>query len=151
MMAREKRELTLAEIEAEERALTDFQFAIIDAMNERGISQAELAKMLGVSRARVSQLLSPEANPTLKLVGRALKALSMRADYVWAARKSEKPETNFWELFVAKVDSVQTTAHAFSPDQVDIFKSRATMRQSLWQSDAANENHAERRRREKVA
>lgn len=150
-MAREKREFTLGEIEAEERALTDFQFAIIDSMNEQGVSQADLAKLLGVSPARVSQLLSPEANPTLKLVGRALKALNMRADYVGAAKQVEGSDAGFWELFVAKVESVQTTTHVFSADQVNIFKSRATIRESLWQSDVANENHAERRRREKVA
>lgn len=69
-------------IEAEEHALMDFQFAILDAMKTKGISQTELAEMLGVSRARVSQLLSSEANPTIKLVGRALAALGMKANYL---------------------------------------------------------------------
>ncbi|WP_292075756.1 helix-turn-helix transcriptional regulator [Mesorhizobium sp.] len=136
--------MTLNEIQAEERALTDFQFAIIDAMNERGVSQSDLANMLGVSRARVSQLLSPEANPTLKLVGRALKALDMRAEYVWASRNRERKDGDFWELFIAKVEA-HGASHRFTADQVSIFKSRATMRASLWDSNAANENHAERR------
>lgn len=143
MMAREKRELTLAEIEAEERALTDFQFAIIDAMNDRNVSQSDLANLLGVSRARISQLLSPEANPTLKLVGRALKALEIRADYVRANRKPERNEKDFWEIFVAKVEASQVSTQRFTPDQVSIFKSRASMRASLWDSSHANENHTE--------
>lgn len=68
-------------IEAEENALMDFQFALIDAMNERGINQAELSRILGVTRARVSQMLSSEANPTIKLVARALAALDVVASY----------------------------------------------------------------------
>ncbi|UXN61561.1 helix-turn-helix domain-containing protein [Phyllobacterium zundukense] len=68
-------------IEAEENALMDFQFAILDAMKSKGITQARLAELLGVTRARVSQLLSSEANPTIKLVGRALHVLDIKADY----------------------------------------------------------------------
>ncbi|MER9369708.1 helix-turn-helix domain-containing protein [Mesorhizobium sp. M0518] len=68
-------------IGVEENALMDFQFALLDAMKEKGISQVELAERLGVTRARVSQLLSSEANPTIKLVGRALSILDLKADY----------------------------------------------------------------------
>ena len=68
-------------IEAEENALMDFQFALLDELEARGWTQARLAEELGVSRARVSQMLSSEANPTLKLVGRALAVLGLRANY----------------------------------------------------------------------
>ncbi|MGX9178114.1 hypothetical protein [Mesorhizobium sp. BHbdii] len=36
--------MTLNEIQAEERALTDFQFAIIDAMNERGVFRTHIQR-----------------------------------------------------------------------------------------------------------
>ncbi|MER9869271.1 helix-turn-helix domain-containing protein [Mesorhizobium sp. M0136] len=65
----------------EENALMDFQFALLDAMKEKGVTQVELAERLGVSRARVSQLLSSEANPTIKLVARALSLLDLKAEY----------------------------------------------------------------------
>lgn len=78
-------------IEIEENGLMDFQFAILDVMKAKGISQAKFAEMLGVSRARVSQLLSAEANPTLKLVARALSVLEMKAGYELERKRSEAP------------------------------------------------------------
>ncbi|MBN9335790.1 helix-turn-helix transcriptional regulator [Devosia sp.] len=68
-------------IAIEEDAVLKFQFALIDAMNEAGLTKAELAKALGVSRARVSQLLDSEANPTLKVMARALHFLGYIAEY----------------------------------------------------------------------
>ncbi|ASY58481.1 hypothetical protein SS05631_c35670 [Sinorhizobium sp. CCBAU 05631] len=59
----------------------DFQFALIDAMRERGMTKAELAEALGVTRARVSQLFSSEANPTIKLAARALHAVGLKNEY----------------------------------------------------------------------
>jgi hypothetical protein len=55
-------------IAIEEDAVLKFQFALIDAMKDAGMTKADLAKALGVSRARVSQLLDSEANPTLKVM-----------------------------------------------------------------------------------
>jgi len=141
-MTRSKRELTLAEIQVEEDALTDFQFAIIDAMNAEGLSQTDLAKRMGVSKARISQLLSPEANPTLKLVGRALHALGLRAQYSNPNRALENDGQDFWQQFVAKIESTQTSRASFTPDQVSIYKSRASVRASLWDTRPANENAA---------
>ena len=89
-MDREIRDLTEEEIIAGEDALMNFQFAVLDAMQEKSITKAELAKMLGVSRARVSQMLSSEANPTIKLVGRALHVLGVDVDYYSASKRDEK-------------------------------------------------------------
>src|SRR5688500_10983979 len=88
-MAKNLKELTREQIHAEEDALMDFQFALIDAMRERGMTKAELAKALGVSRARVSQLFSSEANPTLKLAARALHAVGMKSSFCSLTPSSE--------------------------------------------------------------
>lgn len=85
-MAKDLRELTREQVYAEEDALIDFQFALIDAMRERGMSKAELAEVLGVSRARVSQLFAPDANPTLKLAARALLAVGLKNEYCQRAK-----------------------------------------------------------------
>ncbi|MGF0524565.1 helix-turn-helix transcriptional regulator [Agrobacterium pusense] len=74
-------------IEVEENGLMDFQFAILDELESRALSQTDFAKMLGVSKSRVSQLLSSEANPTLKLASRALKVLGLEARYEQIAKK----------------------------------------------------------------
>lgn len=69
-------------IAIEEEALLKFQFALIDAMNDAGLTKAQLAKALGVSKARVSQLLDSEANPTLKVIARAMHFLNREVEYV---------------------------------------------------------------------
>ncbi|MCB0020191.1 MAG: helix-turn-helix transcriptional regulator [Anaerolineales bacterium] len=85
-MVRNEDQWSVEQVRVEEDALIDFQFAVIDALNERGWSRADLASLIGVSRARVSQLLSSGANPTLKLVGRVSAALNLTLRYTQQAR-----------------------------------------------------------------
>lgn len=47
------------------------------AMRERGVSQLELAQRLGISQARMSQLLSSRSNPTIKTLEKVCKALGL--------------------------------------------------------------------------
>lgn len=68
-------------IEVEEDALLKFQFALIDAMNEANMNKADLAKALGVTPARVSQLLASEANPTIKVVARVMALIGRDVAY----------------------------------------------------------------------
>jgi transcriptional regulator with XRE-family HTH domain len=65
-------------IEAEENLLIDLQFAIQEMMSEQNISRSELANKAGISKARVSQILSNEANPTVKSIARLFHALGER-------------------------------------------------------------------------
>lgn len=92
-MAKNINELTRDQVNAEEDALIDFQFALIDAMRECDMSKAELAAALGVTRARVSQLLSPEANPTIKLAARALHAVGLKNAYCPATKTKSETES----------------------------------------------------------
>jgi transcriptional regulator with XRE-family HTH domain len=62
-------------IEAEEHLLIDLHFLIQEMMSARGISRTELAEKAGISRARLSQILSNEANPTVKSMARLFYAL----------------------------------------------------------------------------
>ena len=59
-----------AVIEAEENLLIDFQFLLQEALTENGISLGELAKRAGLSKGRISQLMGPDANPTIKNMAR---------------------------------------------------------------------------------
>ena len=62
-------------IAAEENLLIDFQFLLQEVMTRKGITLSELAEKAGVSKARVSQVMSSEANPTAKTFARLFCAL----------------------------------------------------------------------------
>jgi transcriptional regulator with XRE-family HTH domain len=62
-------------IEAEENLLIDFHMLLQEMMVEQGISRSQLAERAGVSKARLSQILSVEANPTIKSMARLFQAL----------------------------------------------------------------------------
>jgi transcriptional regulator with XRE-family HTH domain len=76
-------------LKIEENALLNFQYSLVDAMTDRGMTRADLAKALGVSRSRISQLLISEANPTIKLVARALAIVSRSIRYVPLVEEGE--------------------------------------------------------------
>lgn len=76
------------EIVAEEDLVIDVQFLIQDLLDERGMTRADLAGRLGISKARLSQLMRPEANPTLRSVARILHALDDRAVLTAKSRDS---------------------------------------------------------------
>ncbi|NKJ95519.1 helix-turn-helix domain-containing protein [Rhizobium leguminosarum bv. viciae] len=101
-MANKVRELSPLEVIIAEDALMDFQFAVINAMREKNISKTELAEQLGISKARISQMLSSDANPTLKVVGRIIAALDLKAQYVGkqAAGVAIKEKTFDWPLSI---------------------------------------------------
>lgn len=62
-------------IEAEQNFVLDVQFLILDLLREKGMTKEQLAAALGVSKARVSNMLSADANLTVRSIGRALHAL----------------------------------------------------------------------------
>lgn len=74
-MARKMRAFDSQIVEAEENLLIDVQFLIQDLIDRKGISRTELAAKAGISKARLSQLMAPEANPTLKSVAGIFLAL----------------------------------------------------------------------------
>lgn len=61
---------------AEERLILEAQMEIIRSLNDRGITQADLARKLGVSESYISQMLGLSArNLTLRTVARIAHAL----------------------------------------------------------------------------
>lgn len=65
-------------VEAEENAVIDAQFAILDLLFEAGINKTELARRLDISKSAVSQLFAAGANPTLKQIARIFDALDSK-------------------------------------------------------------------------
>lgn len=61
---------------AEEALIADVQFVIHNLMADRRLSRADLARELGVSQARVSQMFSDDAkNLTLRTLARIFRVL----------------------------------------------------------------------------
>lgn len=89
---------------AEEALVVNAQGLLQELLDEKGMSRADLARAMGVSRARVTQLFSDDCtNFTVRLWARALFALGEKAvvsyagsedclDHFFAGR-SEFPET----------------------------------------------------------
>jgi len=73
-----EQEFDPAVIEAEENLLIDFQFLVQEAMSARNMSRSELAARAGLSKARVTQMLGNDANPTIKSMARLFHALDER-------------------------------------------------------------------------
>lgn len=60
----------------EEHFVAETQARLAEMLDEKGVSRAELARKLGVSRARVTQIFSDDAtNFTLRLLARSFLAL----------------------------------------------------------------------------
>ncbi len=55
---------------------------IKDEMAERGISQKELAELLGVSPSRISEYMTGKAEPTLKVAKLMNQKLDIDADFI---------------------------------------------------------------------
>lgn len=77
-MATVERSFDQGIVEAEENFLIDCQFLLEELMVRKKVSRSELATKTGISRARLSQLMSAEANPTAKTIARLVHALGER-------------------------------------------------------------------------
>jgi predicted XRE-type DNA-binding protein len=69
-----------------EIAISAFTNDVARLMYEQGVSQSELARRLGVSRARVSQLLQHKSSPTLRTMVEVAAALGYEVNPVVVPR-----------------------------------------------------------------
>jgi len=65
----------VARYEAEQDAVMDAQFLIQDLLDEQNLNRKEAARLLGVTPARLSQLMRAEANPTIRTLAGILHVL----------------------------------------------------------------------------
>ena len=84
-----------------ELAISAFTNDLARLMTDQGVSQSELARRLGVSRARVSQLMRHKSSPTLHTMVEVANALGCDVSPGLAPRESRP------ELDVVEGDSEQ--------------------------------------------
>jgi transcriptional regulator with XRE-family HTH domain len=71
----------------EEGAILEFTEALYIAMEEQGVTRAELARRLGTSQAYVTRVLSGNANFTLKTMSKLALALGKQLDVGLSAQR----------------------------------------------------------------
>lgn len=107
-MVRKVEQWTKAEVIAAEDALIDIQFTILDLMEEKSLSHKELASMLRITPARVSQFLSSEANLTIKQVGRILYVLGLERPFKYLLKENKKNDCHSdlqkWEVNINLIE-----------------------------------------------
>ncbi len=67
--------LSNREIIDAENLVIDAQLLIQELLNERDLTRSDLAKLTGVSKSRLTQLMGSEANPTLRTLAKIFTAL----------------------------------------------------------------------------
>jgi transcriptional regulator with XRE-family HTH domain len=101
-------------IEAQEDLVIDAQFLLHDLMLEHNVSRAELARRLGVSKAHLTQLFKPGANPSLRKVAELFHALGekVRLERAPAAAMAHnKGETVWTEEEASRTPPKSVVAH----------------------------------------
>ena len=100
---------------AHEELRADVQYQILKALKQSGMSQAELAKKIGVSSAWISQILSDDANLTLETVSKIFYALGLQCRFSTGALEPhfaqvvvpQTTEPDGWKLTSTAVEHVR--------------------------------------------
>ena len=110
---------------AVEALTVSVQLAIQKAMHEKSISQKQLAERLGVSAARVSQMLSSSGpNLTLKVLGKIAYALG----------------DEFELLSVHDIKRMRANQVAHAKEEKIAVAARAKASSAAWVDNTANDN-----------
>jgi len=87
---------------AEESAMVDAAELIAAALEKSGLSQAELARRLGVSRSEVTHRLRGERNITVRSLAQTLHVLGHRLELTCSASDHQRPAAYLdWRTDVA--------------------------------------------------
>jgi DNA-binding phage protein len=139
-------------IEAEEDLIIDVQFLLQRLLNEKNMSRADLARKAGISKARLTQVLRPEANPTLRTISNLLYALEEKGVFSSTSLFAELKNAQLvcpWQSTLDKEQPISgsgtTTTHKITRNtfdglysrQVDLFKRMAA------NDDVASDNSCE--------
>lgn len=93
------------EVRAEERAVAHVALTLGSLLRVASVTQRELATRLGLTEGRVSQLLSGNANPTVRTLSRIAHALGFTMRISFAASSQISPSTR------ATSDAAQAVGH----------------------------------------
>lgn len=100
---------------AEEKLVASAQSLLEEILQERGMSKTDLAKKMGVTKARVSQIFSDHQNFTFRLVANAFHALG---EELYLGRESQRIQYKSAEVLGADCtlsfeDKTREISHGF--------------------------------------
>lgn len=121
-----------AKIFAEEAFVVEVQSLIQELMDERGINRSQLADILGVSKARVSQIFSDNGNVTVKTLAGAAHALGDKLVITSENLMNKKSarEEQYIRNAILKADNVVGMWTISNDDQCDMEISNSSRRYS---------------------
>lgn len=97
---------------AEDRAVSILTGAVIDCIENAGISRAEVARTLGTTKSYISQVLNGSTNMTLKTIGALLWACGQQ---VLALRSAPMGTREIPDVQIMGSDSIMSAA---TPDMI---------------------------------
>jgi transcriptional regulator with XRE-family HTH domain len=129
-------------VEAEENLLVDYQFLLQERMSKKGLSQGALAERAGISDARLSQIMSDNANPTVKTFAALFYALGERVCV--SSRSLDQPHEPPLAQEPPQVPEWQWATpvrigKAIGPEMIELMKSSTKVIDE--QSAASNDNY----------
>lgn len=92
--------------------------AALEVREEQGVTQAQVARELGVDRATISRLLSGGGNPTVRTIGELAGVLGYRPELV-LHKVERRPGANHEKLIVRK-NAVVTENHETAVRQMPV-------------------------------
>ena len=115
---------------AEEAAVVNAQVLLHGIMDRRGITRADLARAMNVSRARITQIFSDEcSNFTIRLLARAIYALE--EELVFEVAKDFSHDAADGECLMANL---------LNPDEKTLWVEITDYSRGVFVADTANDN-----------
>jgi hypothetical protein len=101
---------------AEDRAVSILTGAMLDAVEDAGITRAEIARVLGTTKSYVSQVLNGNTNMTLKTLGALLWAAGrqvedLRFDILGSAKQPKIHSSAIFRIEMKSSGNASVTAH----------------------------------------
>ena len=140
-----------------EELRADVQYDILRCLKQSGLSQAQLARKMGVSAAWVSQLLSDEANLTLESIAKVYHALGRECAFTSQSSASEKKgsgeqrgsavehkavmDAMFWMVEEVQTERSESAAKGSSTTDL-LMRVIASQRTSIRAVETCNDNGA---------
>ena len=82
-------------LEAEEHLIFDMQLMVHEAAARHGLTYSQVAERAGISKARMSQIMGSNANPTVRTIAKIMTAIGEKATIVERLRESSRDQILF--------------------------------------------------------